>query len=65
MGMAADARLIGIVGRLDPMKDHQNFLRAAALVARRADDLSSIGPPELFCCSLRLRRDGPPDYRRN
>jgi glycosyltransferase involved in cell wall biosynthesis len=30
------ARLIGIVARFDPMKDHETFLRAAALVAARA-----------------------------
>jgi glycosyltransferase involved in cell wall biosynthesis len=37
-GVAAQTTLVGIVGRLDPMKDHQNFLRAAASVVRRGDD---------------------------
>jgi len=35
LGVAADAPLIGHVGRLDPMKDHAGLLRAVALV--RAD----------------------------
>ncbi|HEY5997686.1 MAG TPA: glycosyltransferase [bacterium] len=33
-GVNPGARLAGIVGRLDPMKDHGTFLRAAALVLR-------------------------------
>ena len=35
-GVAPGARLVGLVGRLDPMKDHATFLRAAALL--RAED---------------------------
>ena len=35
-GLAPGARLVGLVGRLDPMKDHGTFLRAAALL--RAED---------------------------
>ena len=35
-GIAPGARLVGLVGRLDPMKDHATFLRAAALL--RAKD---------------------------
>jgi glycosyltransferase involved in cell wall biosynthesis len=31
-GIAPESRLVGLVGRLDPMKDHATFLRAAALV---------------------------------
>jgi len=34
-GVAGEERLIGVVGRLDPMKDHATFLQAAALVAKR------------------------------
>lgn len=30
-----DAALVGLVGRLDPMKDHPTFLRAAAMLAAR------------------------------
>jgi glycosyltransferase involved in cell wall biosynthesis len=31
--------LIGIVARFDPLKDHETFLRAAALLAARRDDV--------------------------
>ena len=31
-GVPAEARLVGLVGRLDPMKDHSTFLQAAALL---------------------------------
>jgi glycosyltransferase involved in cell wall biosynthesis len=31
-GIGPDERLVGLVGRLDPVKDHPTFLRAAALV---------------------------------
>jgi glycosyltransferase involved in cell wall biosynthesis len=34
-GLAEDALLIGLVGRYHPMKDHANFLQAAALLAKR------------------------------
>jgi glycosyltransferase involved in cell wall biosynthesis len=34
-GIGADIPLIGMVGRLDPQKDHDTFLRAAALLAQR------------------------------
>lgn len=33
-----DARLIGVVARFDPMKDHETFLRAAAIVAAKAGE---------------------------
>lgn len=37
-GIGEDQMLIGLVARLDPMKDHETFLRAAAqLAAQRAD----------------------------
>lgn len=38
----AEALLVGIVGRLDPMKDHGTFLRAAALVARQRSDVRFV-----------------------
>lgn len=45
-GVGPGARLVGLVGRIDPMKDHETFLRAAALL--RADDpglrFACIGP---------------------
>ncbi len=36
LGIASDAPLIGIVARLDPPKDHETFLRAAALIKKVA-----------------------------
>ncbi len=35
LGVSADAVLVGNVARLDPMKDHRTFLRAAAIAAER------------------------------
>jgi len=37
-----DSFLIGIVARLDPMKDHYTFLRAAELLARRTGNIRFI-----------------------
>ncbi|WHZ20044.1 MAG: Glycosyl transferase, group 1 [Rhodanobacteraceae bacterium] len=34
-GVPDDARLVGLVGRLDPMKDHPTYLKAAAILAKR------------------------------
>jgi glycosyltransferase involved in cell wall biosynthesis len=45
-------RLIGLVGRLDPMKDHDTFLRAAAMLASDRPD-----------CRFVCVGDGPPAYR--
>jgi glycosyltransferase involved in cell wall biosynthesis len=50
-GITEKTKLVGIVGRLDPMKDHQSFLRAAAVVARGTDDVR-------FLCV----GDGPAGY---
>jgi glycosyltransferase involved in cell wall biosynthesis len=51
-GIADEERLIGMVARLDPMKDHQTFLQAAALVARQREDVRFVcvgdGPPQLL-----------------
>lgn len=52
LGVSPDQKLIGIVGRLDPMKDHPTFLKAASLLAGRRNDLR-------FVCV----GDGPTDYR--
>lgn len=52
-GVAESEELVGLVGRLDPMKDHPTFLRAAALLARER------GNVRLVCVG-----DGPADYRR-
>ncbi|HEX7956532.1 MAG TPA: glycosyltransferase [Pyrinomonadaceae bacterium] len=38
LGLDAGALLVGTVGRHHPMKDHANFLRAAALVSERNPD---------------------------
>ena len=34
LGLAEDALLIGLMGRYHPMKDHANFLKAAALLSK-------------------------------
>lgn len=38
LGVVSDAILIGLVGRYHPVKDHANFLRAAALVSKSYPD---------------------------
>ena len=38
IGVDPDATLIGLIARFDPVKDHANFLRAAAILARRLPD---------------------------
>lgn len=50
-GIAEDTLLLGLVGRLDPQKDHPNFLRAAALLCEEIKDVH-------FVCVGR----GPEDY---
>jgi glycosyltransferase involved in cell wall biosynthesis len=57
-------QLVGIVGRLDPMKDHQNFFRAAALVSKKMNDVSlregsagNRGEVRFVCVG-----DGPANY---
>ena len=52
-GIRNDEYVIGIVARLDPMKDHSNFLRAAAHVIQSRTDVR-------FVCI----GDGPVGYRR-
>lgn len=51
-GIAPDHLLIGLVGRLDPMKDHPTFLKAAALFAK------GYGNARFVCVG-----DGPEEYR--
>jgi len=41
-GVGAHERLIGLVARLDEMKDHENFLKAAALVGQQRQDVRFI-----------------------
>ena len=47
---SADERWIGLVGRLNPQKDHRNFLKAAALLVRERNDVRFVcvgdGPPQ-------------------
>ncbi len=45
-GVATGQRLLGLVGRLDPMKDHATFLRAAARLREDFPDLGlvCVGP---------------------
>jgi glycosyltransferase involved in cell wall biosynthesis len=35
LGLGPEARLVGMLARLDPQKDHETFLRAAQLVSKR------------------------------
>jgi glycosyltransferase involved in cell wall biosynthesis len=49
--VADSVHVVGLVGRLDPIKDHPTFLAAAALAARERADLR-------FVCV----GDGPADY---
>jgi glycosyltransferase involved in cell wall biosynthesis len=51
-GLSENDKLIGLVARLDPMKDHPTFLRAAALLAKKREDVR-------FVCV----GDGPANYR--
>jgi glycosyltransferase involved in cell wall biosynthesis len=51
--VSATERLVGLVGRLDPAKDHRTFLSAAAQVAQDRSDVR-------FVCV----GDGDPAYRR-
>jgi glycosyltransferase involved in cell wall biosynthesis len=57
-GIDPDAILIGLVARLDVMKDHAAFIKAAALVARHHQDVRFVavgsGPPQYSkqMCSL-------------
>ncbi|MGH7258672.1 MAG: glycosyltransferase [Nitrospiraceae bacterium] len=41
-GIKEGERLVGLVGRLDPMKDHPTFLKAAALVAQGRTDVRFV-----------------------
>lgn len=53
--------LIGLVARLDPMKDHDTFLRAAALLAQRRADVRFVcvgGGPEKEARRLAALADG-------
>jgi glycosyltransferase involved in cell wall biosynthesis len=42
LGLGERHKVVGIVARLDPMKDHQTFLAAASLVAQRNSDVRFV-----------------------
>jgi glycosyltransferase involved in cell wall biosynthesis len=55
-GIAPDALVIGLVGRIDPMKDHPSFLRAAAILAQTRSDARFVcigGGPDNYVSELR------------
>ncbi len=41
-GVLSDQILVGVIARLDPMKDHATFLKAAALVAREIKNVKFL-----------------------
>lgn len=49
-GMCEGEKLVGVVARLDPMKDHATFLRAAGLISREMPEVRFVcvgnGPPD-------------------
>ena len=51
-GVGRDDSLIGLVGRLDPIKDHETFLQAAVLLLQERKQMR-------FVCV----GDGPPEFR--
>jgi glycosyltransferase involved in cell wall biosynthesis len=51
-GIGNSEKVVGLVARVDPMKDHFTFLRAAAIVAKQMDDVR-------FVCV----GDGPEPYK--
>jgi len=55
-GISGQEWLIGLVGRLDPMKDHQTFLQAAALLASQMKDVRFVcigDGPEPYCSQIK------------
>jgi len=42
LGIGNDIRLVGIVGRMVPVKDHAGFIAAAALLAARREDVHFV-----------------------
>jgi glycosyltransferase involved in cell wall biosynthesis len=50
-GIGANQKLIGMVGRMDPMKDYPNFLRAASLLVQERKDIRFVcvgGGPDRY-----------------
>jgi glycosyltransferase involved in cell wall biosynthesis len=55
LGIPDEARVIGHAARLDPVKDHDTFLRAAALLCRERSDVRFLvvgGGPEEYAARL-------------
>jgi glycosyltransferase involved in cell wall biosynthesis len=42
LGIKEDEKLIGLIGRLDPMKDHSTFIKAAGLLKKEREDVRFI-----------------------
>jgi len=42
LGLAADLRIIGLIGRYHPLKGHRNFLVAAALLSKGREDVHFV-----------------------
>lgn len=42
LGVAADAKLVGIIGRMVPVKDHATFVAAAQILAERRNDVEFV-----------------------
>jgi len=61
-GVPMQTKLVGIVGRLDQMKDHQNFLQAAAIIAGRIGrQAAGLESPDIrFVCV----GEGPAAYHK-
>jgi len=60
-GVTDEQVLIGHVGRLDPMKDHANFLQTAFLLVRERDDVRFVcigGGPEPYRRTLHNIAEG-------
>lgn len=60
VGVGANERLIGIVGRIDPVKDHVSFLEAAAVVSSQRSDVRFVvvgDGPEHLVTELRGRAE--------
>ena len=54
-GIKEQEELIGLVGRLDPMKDHPIFIEAAALLAKRRSEIRFVcvgGGPDVYRAEL-------------
>ena len=60
-GLKDNDKLIGLVGRLDPMKDHPVFLEAATMLARERNDVRFVcigdGPTHYQQELFRLSKD--------